>query len=460
MGMFTENVIKFRRMLQANRGGTTEAYPDIGVDTQDAKLAAGEGVVNREGMSLLGVDNLNMLNEAGLAMRAQGIDPNPMPVGFAPGSDGTDGLNSMGPGPRVPQGATGAVLDMRDGGMVTLNTGGYFQDGGNVLHNIGQGLDTASQKFLGMGAQDLISEATRGAERQRAELLGGPYLQAYQADQTREAAAQRGRGRPANIRWRDPDTGEEKIQLGRAQTGEDGTVDYFLQDPIDNQWKPASEVAGTTDIQLTGRGDQPPIEEGAGGIPNANSVSKGGIPSFDFKRESEAKAYGYAYRAIPAHQNLVQLEDEIPLDKLSSLYAGLAQWAQQNSNSKITAAILNKRLSEAGLQEYRREMTKFLQAVLRTDTGAAYTGTEIADYLSAFGIAPGTVLNPTTLRQFQSGRYNEIAAITSRAGVAQPYLAGLLEGQYHISNPFEYGQADDTDAKAEETTEERKWEWE
>ena len=94
---------KYRKAIREGRSGIIEEYPDIGVDTQDAKLAAGEGVVNREGMSLLGVDNLNALNQAGLALREQGIDPNPIPVGVAPGSDGTDGLNSFGPGPRVPQ---------------------------------------------------------------------------------------------------------------------------------------------------------------------------------------------------------------------------------------------------------------------------------------------------------------------------------------------------------------------
>ena len=230
--------------------------------------------------------------------------------------------------------------------------------------------------------------------------------------------------RAFNLEYRD-ENGELQVRAGRQ-----GPNGYELKDDNGN-WVDAAQVAGTQDIRIAPRSANPGIEAGAGGIPNAVSYNEAtGIPTFTFNRESEGKAYGYTVRAIAADKNLSGLESKIPPQEISSLYGGLAQWAARNANAGITPAVINSVLEKSGLQQYSREMTKFLQAILRNDTGAAYTGTEIADYLAAFGIAPGTQITPEILQSFQNGRKQEIATSIGRTGQAGPYLTGLLEGKY------------------------------
>ena len=233
-----------------------------------------------------------------------------------------------------------------------------------------------------------------------------------------------GYSRPFNIEFRD-ENGQLEVRAGRL--GDDGA--YLIQNE-EGEWVPAP-----TDARVTNRSADPAIEIGPGGIPNADSFSKTlGIPSFTFQREGEQKVYGYALRAIIADKKMSEIEKDIPTGKLASLYAGLANWARTNASGKITAGVLNSIIGDAGLTQYGREMQKYLQAILRTDTGAAYTGTEIADYLSAFGVTPGEAIDENTLRSIQEGRFNELFAITGRAGKASPYLIGLLEGEYDLPN--------------------------
>ena len=233
--------------------------------------------------------------------------------------------------------------------------------------------------------------------------------------------------RPFSIRYRDQETGREEVRAARLNNGQ-----YEIQD-VDGLWKPVHEVIGTNDYQVTSRAQQPDVEEGAGGIPNANTYSRTTkIPSFTFKRDGEQKVYGYALRAIVADRNLYAIENEIPTQQLADIYTGIGNWARQNSNQSLTAAVINKIVGDAGLQRYGREMSKYLQAILRTDTGAAYTGTEIADYLSAFGISPGQPVDGRTLADFRNGRAVELATLASRAGAASPYLVGLLDGTYEL----------------------------
>ena len=235
-----------------------------------------------------------------------------------------------------------------------------------------------------------------------------------------------GSKRVFNLEWRDQESGELEVRTGR-RNAEGG---FELQDENGN-WVPAFDITGTNDVRVAPRSADPGVETGAGGIPNAVSYNEAtGIPTFEFKRESEGKAYGYVLRAISADKDLTQLEGSIPPEKIASLYGGLAQWAARNANAGITSAVINNYLKEAGLQQYSREMTKFLQAILRNDTGAAYTGTEIADYLAAFGIAPGSVITPQILKTFQDGRREEIGNSIGRTGSAGPYLADLLAGKY------------------------------
>ena len=236
--------------------------------------------------------------------------------------------------------------------------------------------------------------------------------------------------RTFNLEWRDPATGELQVRAGRKNS--EGS--FELQSD-DGTWKPAFEVAGTSDIRVASRSADPGVEVGAGGIPNAVSFNEAtGVPTFEFKRESEGKAYGYVTRALGANKRLTALEQQIDPEKIASLYGGLAQWAARNANAKVSSAVINNYLKDAGLQQYSREMTKFLQAILRNDTGAAYTGTEISDYLSAFGIAPGSVINADTLNGFQQGRKQEIGSQIGRTGAAGPYLNELLAGDRDI--PF------------------------
>lgn len=233
--------------------------------------------------------------------------------------------------------------------------------------------------------------------------------------------------RPFSIRYRDPNTGEEQVRAGRLQNGE-----YQLQNEA-GEWVPAQEVAGSNDYQVTSRGEIPDVEPGAGGIPNAVSYSgRLKVPTFTFRREGEQKTYGYALRAIVADRKLAGIEGEVGIEKLGQLYAGIQQWAARNAQGSLTAATLNKLIGDAGLSQYSREMSKFLQAILRTDTGAAYTGTEITDYLSAFGISPGQAFDQNTLKDFQDGRAAEIYGLVGRTGAGAPYLTGLLDGKYDL----------------------------
>ena len=291
------------------------------------------------------------------------------------------------------------------------------QDTG-VLDN--RSFDFILEKSRGLAAGKGFGGAKLGAREYVDEL--------YKPVETASDKGGSGSKRVFNLEWRDPTTGQVEVRAGRRNA----EGEFELQDENGN-WVPAFQVTGTTDIRVAPRSADPGVEKGAGGIPNAssyNEITK--VPTFEFARESEAKAYGYVVRAIGADQQLTKLESEISPEKISSLYGGLAQWAARNANAKITAAVLNNYLQEAGLQRYSREMTKFLQAVLRTDTGAAYTGTEIADYLSAFGISPGTQITPEILQGFQLGRKQEIGAQIGRTGKAGAYLNGLLAGKYPI----------------------------
>ena len=277
--------------------------------------------------------------------------------------------------------------------------------------------DFILEKSRGLAAGKGFGKAKLGAKEYVDELYkpAGGYAKAGSGSTSKRAF---------NLEYRDQN-GELQVRAGRQ-----GPNGYELKDENGN-WVDAAQVAGTQDIRIAPRSANPGIEAGAGGIPNAVSYNEAtGIPTFTFNRESEGKAYGYTVRAIAADKNLSGLENKIPPQEISSLYGGLAQWAARNANAGITPAVINSVLEKSGLQQYSREMTKFLQAILRNDTGAAYTGTEIADYLAAFGIAPGTVITPEILQSFQNGRKQEIATSIGRTGQAGPYLTGLLEGKY------------------------------
>ena len=300
------------------------------------------------------------------------------------------------------------------------------------------GADTAPKGTPGVlpnKAYDFILEKSRGlaagkgfggAKLGAKEYVDELYKPAGGYAKPGSTSAGSGSKRVFNLEWRDPKTGQLEVRAGRRNAN----GDFELQDKSGN-WVPAHQVTKTNDIRVAPRSADPGVEDGAGGIPNADSFNEAtGIPTFTFNRESEGKAYGYTVRAIAADDGLTKLEGQIAPTNLSSLWGGLAQWASRNANAGVTSAVINSVIADSGLQQYSREMTKFLQAILRNDTGAAYTGTEIADYLSAFGIAPGTEMTPEILKSFQNGRKQEIATSIGRTGKAGPYLSGLLEGKY------------------------------
>lgn len=309
-----------------------------------------------------------------------------------------------------------AVSAAPEGEETAKETTPFSQVTPGVLDN--RSFDFILEKSRGLAAGKGFGGAKLGAREYVDEL--------YKPAETAKGGAAGKRGRSANIRWRD-ENGQEQVRAGTQIDGE-----WYLKNDA-GELVPASDVTGTQDYQVTGRSSEPGVEAGAGGIPNADSYNDvTGIPSFTFARESESKAYGYTVRAIAADKDLTELEGQIPAEDIASLYGGLAQWASRNANAGVTASVINTLIKDAGLQQYSRQMTKFLQAILRNDTGAAYTGTEIADYLSAFGIAPGTVITPEVLKSFQDGRRQEIAVSIGRTGKAAPYLDGLLSGKYPI----------------------------
>ena len=128
-------VEEYTAKVKASRGQSVDSDipPAMGVDTVPARLAEGEGVLNREATAMLGGESfINRVNADGLAMRDQGVDPNMEPHGYlAPGGVQDDGRHSV-----TPSGEP--VLNMRNGGFVN-----YFQTGGvteqpSFLERVGQ----------------------------------------------------------------------------------------------------------------------------------------------------------------------------------------------------------------------------------------------------------------------------------------------------------------------------------
>ena len=241
--------------------------------------------------------------------------------------------------------------------------------------------------------------------------------------------------RAINIAFRDKDG---LLQVVAGSKGPDG---YYV-DTADGLTRINEAYPGARDIRIATKSDDPGVEEGAGGIPNAISYSeKLKAPTFNFQREGEQKVYGYALRAAHADANLTNLENTLVAQgeqqALGDLYTGLLSWAANNSTTAVSPAVINKVINNiAGkapvLNKYRRSMSKYLQAVLRTDTGAAYTGTEIADYIQAFGIIPGEAVTPDLLQDLQSERKIELTSLASRSGDAATYVLGLLAGDYPL----------------------------
>lgn len=225
---------------------------------------------------------------------------------------------------------------------------------------------------------------------------------------------------PFNVVGRDQKTGEERVVAGYM---ENGTL--MVDGP--NGKVPASTVL--TDTRIGGRNEQQDVVAGVGGIPNAVSVGQNGVPSFNFKRETEARNFGYAYEAIGAYKSAQNIFNTMTPDQVASISSNFQRWAAQNSTTKLSAGVINNIVNESGLQgAAAAAMSRYLQAVLRTDTGAAYTGTEFTSYGST--LLPTTSSNPEELRQKDMLIQNSLARMAANSGAAAPWLNGVLSGQY------------------------------
>lgn len=226
------------------------------------------------------------------------------------------------------------------------------------------------------------------------------------------------------LKGRDPKTGMEVVRAGTMING----IPHVFGD--DGQPIAASSIM--TEIAMAGRNEAQDVTAGAGGIPNAVSISSDGTPSFQFKREDEAKTYTFATRAIAATRDIDAIISQVGVDEITSLQGNLEQWAAQNARESITPAIINSAIDSAGIQGAARSaMSQYLQAVLRADTGAAYSGTEIADYAGAF--LPNAGDDAMTVEYKKFVREREIESLIGRTGAAAPYLYGVMDGTYELT---------------------------
>ena len=240
-------------------------------------------------------------------------------------------------------------------------------------------------------------------------------------------------GRPVNIQARRED-GTEEIVAGRRN--DNNSYDVFL----DNKWIPIEE-SGLSEVQITGRNANQAMEDGAkdmraGGngiaIPNAYSVGKDGSPLFKMKTE-QAKRYGLIKRAVDNYPVVAEMmsRPEVQED-ITSLIGGLETWAAKNSNAAITPAVIATMAKDSVPKIYASATASWLQALLRADTGAAYTGTEIADYIGTNIPSVGDAGAPTEFKLNQMAKATK--ALIPGAGEAAPYLMGIMDGSIRPDN--------------------------
>ncbi len=233
-------------------------------------------------------------------------------------------------------------------------------------------------------------------------------------------------GRPVNIKGIVSSTGAEEVVAGRRN--ESNSYDVFL----DGQWVPVEE-SGLSDIQITGRGAEQAFEKGmkdprsGSSIDNATYVSSTGVPTFTFKTGDQRKGYQLAKRSVdsfPVIENM--LADPKNVEKLTSALGGLQQYAAGNANAKVTAASINLALGDALPQKFKSATSAWLQSLLRADTGAAYSETEIMDYISTnipqVGDTPDTVA--FKIQQMKS----TTETMAANSGQGAKYLLGRLDG--------------------------------
>lgn len=239
-----------------------------------------------------------------------------------------------------------------------------------------------------------------------------------------------------NYRWID-EQGNEQIR----EVVLEGKNAYFRTGGEGNGLTPIQDVLTPKELatgKQTGRNDEADVEIRAGQIPNAISFSKKSkIPSFNFQREGEQKAYSQVLRAVTAEREMNDLTLELlktegGLEALTSMSQKFQEWAASGANTSITKAVVNDIVGQTIPQSMQSAYKRFLQAVLRNDTGAAYTETEISDYMGAFMPSMGDTAD--TIRNKRDARLMELASQAGKTGVAAPYLIGLIDGDYPLPN--------------------------
>jgi hypothetical protein len=232
-------------------------------------------------------------------------------------------------------------------------------------------------------------------------------------------------GRPVNIKGINPD-GSEEVVVGRRN--DNNSYDVFVND----EWVPI-EMSGLTDVQVTSRGAEQAFEKGMAdprndvNIDNATYVSSGGVPTFKHKNESEKKSYQLAKRAVDVYPVVdAMMKDPEMRKHITSAMGGLQTYAAGNANAKITAASINLAIGDSIPQKYKSATQAWLQALLRADTGAAYSETEIMDYIATNIPQVGDTDDTVEFKLAQMQSTTETMA--ANAGQGAKYLLGRLDG--------------------------------
>jgi len=233
-----------------------------------------------------------------------------------------------------------------------------------------------------------------------------------------------------NIVGRRPDGTEDVVKAMSDSRGNQ----LVLEDMPDGtkQWIPIEE-SNLTDIQETTKSKSQAFERGVAdprndvSIDNATYVSSGGVPTFSHKNESERKSYQLAKRAVDNYPIVdAMMKDPEMLKHITSAMGGLQTYAAGHANSRITAASINLAIGDSIPQKYRSATQAWLQALLRADTGAAYSETEIMDYIATNIPQVGDLPDTVAFKVAQMKSTTETMA--ANAGQGAKYLLGRLDG--------------------------------
>ena len=233
-----------------------------------------------------------------------------------------------------------------------------------------------------------------------------------------------------NIVGRRPDGTEDVVKAMSDSRGNQ----LVLEDMPDGtkQWIPIEE-SNLTDIQETTKSKSQAFERGVPdprnniAIDNATYVSSGGVPTFSHKNESERKSYQLAKRAVDNYPIVdAMMKDPEMLKHITSAMGGLQTYAAGHANSRITAASINLAIGDSIPQKYRSATQAWLQALLRADTGAAYSETEIMDYIATNIPQVGDLPDTVAFKVAQMKSTTETMA--ANAGQGAKYLLGRLDG--------------------------------